>query len=108
MAKKINDCIRQSADSWSRDVVLPLCSVLVKHIWDFRSRLELPLNKRDMDLLKQVQEQERATKIIKQLDNLTLKETETTGTISLQKTVSSKAINISNNPYFYISKSHEI
>lgn len=35
-------------------------------------------------------------------------ESETTGTVSLQKTVSSKTIIISNNTYFYISKSHEI
>lgn len=57
-------CVRQNINSECGEVILPLCSGLLRHI---RS-VQAPQYRRDMDLLGKVQQ--RATKIVKSLEHM--------------------------------------
>jgi len=61
-ANPILGCIKRSMASRSREVIMPLCSTLVRPHLESCIRLWSPQHKKDMDLLKQVQR--RATKMI--------------------------------------------
>ncbi|GAB0186312.1 mitochondrial enolase superfamily member 1 [Grus japonensis] len=66
--KNILGCTRKIIASKSREASLPLCSVLVRHIWSPGPSLE-PQYHKDMYIMKQVQQ--RAIKMIKELVSLT-------------------------------------
>ncbi|KFO92784.1 hypothetical protein N320_01814, partial [Buceros rhinoceros silvestris] len=67
-ANHILGCITRSVASRSREMILPLCSCLVRSHLQYCVQLRDPQHKTDMDLLEQVQR--RAKKIIKALEHL--------------------------------------
>ncbi|PKU49346.1 hypothetical protein llap_385 [Limosa lapponica baueri] len=67
-ANCILGCIKISVGSWSREVILPLCSTLVRHHIEYCIQLWNPQHRKDMDLLEQVQR--KAMKMIIGLEQL--------------------------------------
>ena len=87
VAKKVNEvlaCIKRSVDSRLREVILPLCSTLVRPHVEYFVQFWAPQYKRDIELLDRVQC--RTTKMIKVLKHLSCEESlNKLGQFSLEK-----------------------
>jgi len=70
-ANHILDCFQRSMASRAREVILSLCSVLVRSHLEYCVQTWSPQYRRDMDLLECVQM--RATKMIQEMDYLSYK-----------------------------------
>jgi len=71
-ANHILGCIKRNMASRSREVILPLCSTLVRSNLESSIQLWSPQPRKDMDLLEQVQR--RATNMIRGLGHLSCEE----------------------------------
>jgi len=71
-ASCILGCIKSSMASRSKEVILPLCSALVRSHLESCVQLWSPQHKRNMELLEQVQR--RGTKTIRGLEHLSYEE----------------------------------
>ena len=67
-ANSILGCIKKSMTSRSREVILPLCSDLMRSHLKYRIQFWSPQHKKNMNLLEQVQR--KATKMIRGLEHL--------------------------------------
>ena len=81
-ANRILGCIKQSMASRAREVILPLCSALLRPHLEYCVQMWSPQHRRDVDLLKYIQG--RATKMIPGMERLSYKDL---GLFSLEKTI---------------------